>query len=200
MADGSPPIPAVRYADGPPLLPDLRQVGDPRLRLDRDQEIAGVLNVGDQAQVRSGFLSRVHARPPIGAPQELDGDRPEVHRAKSRGIARRQDLGNIGVRLVRRRQLRFADNPRGVGPVAVVTNLHVVPVWPHRRFTTSPIAPQGHILQAAPKTGLLILIPVAGALTPVCATATDIPTKRTAIGHTATTRDLDKSVVSFYFM
>ena len=79
-------------ADRPALLPDLRQVRNARLRFGRDQNITGVLDIGDQAQIRPGLLFRVEARSPVGVAQELDRDRAEVDGAQARRISRREDL------------------------------------------------------------------------------------------------------------
>ena len=120
--------------DRPALLPDLRQVRDARLRLGRDQNITGVLNVGDQTQIRPGLLLRVGARSAVGVSQELDRHRAEIDGAQARRISRRENFGHGGIRLVRRRRSRFADDSRSIGGVAVIANLHVVAVWLHRRL------------------------------------------------------------------
>jgi len=72
----------------------------PRLPFRRDQNVAGVLYVGNQAQIGPWLLFRVHARFAVGVPQELDRDRSEVDRAKPRRVSWCEDFGHRGIRLI----------------------------------------------------------------------------------------------------
>src|ERR1039457_448232 len=127
------PIPAVRIRTGQRFsrICDRSNAGR---RFGRDQNITGVLDVGDQTQVRPGFLFRVWARSTVCVAQELDGHCADVYGSQTRRISRREDFGYGGVRPVWRRHSGFADDARSIGRVAVITNLHVVAVRLHRRL------------------------------------------------------------------
>ena len=110
----SPPMPAVRMRTGQRFCLICGEVGDAGVGFGGDQDVAGVLDVGDEAEVGAGGFSGVGAGAAVGVAQELDGDGAEVDWRRGPGALRGARIsGTAGSGLVGRAAVRASLTMRG---------------------------------------------------------------------------------------